>query len=208
MKVLLAAISGLVVAVALASPSRAAGDADVLFVSSGIADVGDEVTVTVGVAKTVGLPNGAWVIDITYDNTIMSAVACEPLAGSVCSPVFTDDTIRSTGATATAIEAPMDFARIRFRCDRGGRSSLSMSVSVWFDATGISQEKVELEEGIVTCTEQDVPEATATVLPALPNAGGQATPSKDACWFGVLLAVVGSGLLTGTLAFRRYASPR
>ncbi|MCH7699928.1 MAG: hypothetical protein IH865_13410 [Chloroflexi bacterium] len=153
MKVLFAAIAGLVVFVAFASPSQSVGDADVLFVGSGTAAVGGETTVTLGVAKTTGPPNGAWLIDISYDNTIVSATACEPLAGSACSPVFADDMIRSTGASAMGFEAPMDFARITFRCERAGESQLTLRVSVWGDATGFDQEQPELVKGSITCTE-------------------------------------------------------
>ena len=132
---------------------RATGESDILFVSSGSAEVGDETTVTLGVAKTVDPPNGAWTIDITYDNRIVSAVSCEALSGSVCSPAFTNDTFRSTGASAAGIEAPMDFARLTFRCEEAGESPFSMSVSVWFDATGMSFEELELDEGSITCTQ-------------------------------------------------------
>ena len=118
MRALLTVLVVTLVAVMSVSGVRASGEADVLFVSSGSAEVGDETTVTLGVAKTVDPPNGAWTIDITYDNTIVSAVSCEALSGSVCSPAFTDDAFRSTGAKAAGIEAPMDFAHLTFRCEQ------------------------------------------------------------------------------------------
>ncbi len=155
MRVLFSAILGIsLLAVMAASGLRAAGEADVLFVGSGSAEVGDETTVTLGVAEIADPPNSAWTIDITYDRTIVSAVSCEALSGSVCSPAFADDMFRSIGAIAAGIEAPMDFAHLTFLCEQSGESPLSMSVSVWSDATmPIGREKVEIEEGTITCAE-------------------------------------------------------
>ena len=153
MRVLLAILGTALFVVAAVSGLRASGEADVLFVSSGSAEVGDETTITLGVAELAGPPVGAWTIDISYDRTVVTATECVALENSVCSPLFDEDTIRSTGASATGLFAPVDFARITFLCDEPGESRLTLSLSVWGDATGIGQLKVELQEGTITCTE-------------------------------------------------------
>ena len=84
MSVLFAVLVAALLLVGSGSGLGASGESDVLFVSSGSAEVGNETTVTLGVAEIAGPPAGAWTIDISYDTTIVSAVACEPLATSVC----------------------------------------------------------------------------------------------------------------------------
>ena len=153
MKVLLAILGTVLWAALFGSGAGADGEADVLFVTSGSAEVGDETTVTLGVAELAGPPVGAWTIDISYDRTVVTATECVALKNSVCSPLFDEDTIRSTGASATGLFAPVDFARITFLCDEAGESRLTLSLSVWGDATRIGQLKVELQEGTITCTE-------------------------------------------------------
>ena len=154
MRVLLIFLVAALLLVGSGSGLRASGEADVLFVSSGSADVGDETTVTLGVAELIEPPLGAWTIDISYDRTVVTATECVALEKSVCSPLFDEDAIRSTGASATGLVAPMDFARITFLCDQPGESSLTLSLSVWADAAmPIGQRKVELQEGTITCTE-------------------------------------------------------
>ena len=153
MRFVLAILGTALLVVVSVSGLRATGEADVLFISSGSAEVGDETTVTLGVAELAGPPVGGWTIDISYDRTVVTATECVALENSVCSPLFDEDTIRSTGASATGLFAPVDFARITFLCDEPGESRLTLRLSVWGDATGIGQLKVELQEGTITCTE-------------------------------------------------------
>ena len=153
MRVLLAILGTTLWAALFVSGAGADAEADVLFVTSGSAEVGDETTVTLGVAELAGPPVGAWTVDIRYDRAVVTATECVALENSVCSPLFDEDTIRSTGASATGLFAPVDFARITFLCDEPGESRLTLSLSVWGDATGIGQLKVELQEGTITCTE-------------------------------------------------------
>jgi hypothetical protein len=200
MKTLLALTTAAVITSLSVVTSAAEGDADILFVSSGSAEVGDEVTVTLGVSKTVGAPNGGWSIDISYDNAVLSAVDCEPLHGSTCSPAFMDDTFRATGASLVAIEAPMDFARLTFRCGRAGVSPLNMEVNVWADATGFGEE-IDLDEGSITCSDEQPPvadlvaPATPTPIIGLPNTGNGSANSTSPALAAALVALTALALL-------------
>lgn len=155
MKVLLVTLVAALLVVASGSGLRAAGEADVLFVSSGSAEVGDEATVTLGVAEIAGAPVGAWTIDIAYDPTVVTATECVALEVSACSPPdYDDDRVRSTGKSQTGLQEATDFARFTFSCDREGESPLTLSVSVWGDGSKpFVQRKVEFRAATVNCSE-------------------------------------------------------
>ena len=155
MRVLLVTLVAALLVVASGSGLRAAGEADVLFVSSGSAEVGDEATVTLGVAEIAGAPVGAWTIDIAYDPTVVTATECVALEVSACSPPdYDDDRVRSTGKSQTGLQEATDFARFTFSCDREGESPLTLSVSVWRDGSKpFVQRKVEFRAATVNCSE-------------------------------------------------------
>lgn len=155
MRVLLVTLVAALLVVASGSGLRAAGEADVLFVSSGSAEVGDEATVTLGVAEIAGAPVGAWTIDIAYDPTVVTATECVALEVSACSPPdYDDDRVRSTGKSQTGLQEATDFARFTFSCDREGESPLTLSVSVWGDGSKpFVQRKVEFRAATVNCSE-------------------------------------------------------
>ena len=132
---------------------RAAGESEVLFVSSGSAEVGGETTVTLAVAELADPPLGAWQIDISDDNTVVTATECIGLAGSVCNHVFDEHTVRVAGASASGLTGTNELGTIAFVCDRLGESPLMLRLSIWGNAFGTDQRKVELEEGTITCTE-------------------------------------------------------
>ena len=132
---------------------RAAGESEVLFVSSGSAEVGGETTVTLAVAELADPPLGAWQIDINYDNTVVTATECIGLAGSVCNPVFDEDTVRVAGASGAGLTGTNELGAITFVCDRLGESALMLSLSIWGNAIETGQRKVEIEGGSISCTE-------------------------------------------------------
>ena len=153
MRVLLVILGTALLALAAASGLRAAGEADVLFVSSGSAEVGDETTVTLAVTELADPPLGAWQIDISYDNTVVTATECIGLAGSVCNPVFDEHTVRVAGASASGLTGTNELGAITFVCDRLGESPLMLRLSIWGNAIETGQRKVEMVEGSITCTE-------------------------------------------------------
>ena len=158
--------------------------------------VGQQGTVLIE-AELVAKPGlGAWTLDISYDNTVVTATECIGLAGSVCNPVFDEDTVRVAGASASGLTGRNELGTITFLCDRPGESPLMLRLSIWGNAIETDQRKVELEEGTITCRSE---------IPAdLPSTGGaELQPSSLPAT--VPLAVLGVVLLAAAFAFRRYA---
>lgn len=99
---------------------------------------------------------GAWTVDVTYDNSVVSVIACDGLpAGNVCNPAFDDDTVRVVGAVATGLEGDTVIGRIIFQCDGAGESPLDLFIETFADGTiGDPLELVpHVEHGAITCTE-------------------------------------------------------
>ncbi|MCH8009159.1 MAG: hypothetical protein IIC91_09865 [Chloroflexi bacterium] len=153
MRVSFALLGTAFVAVMAVSGLRAAGEADVLFVSSLTLKVGQQGTVLVE-AELLAKPGlGAWTLDISYDNTVVTATECIGLAGSVCNPVFDEHTVRVTGASASGLTGTNELGTITFLCGRPGESPLMLRLSIWGNAIETDQRKVEMVEGSITCTE-------------------------------------------------------
>ena len=153
MRVLFAILGTALLALIAVTGLRAAGESEVLFVSWGSAEVGGETTVTLAVGELADPPLGAWQIDINYDNTVVTATECIGLAGSVCNPVFDEDTVRVAGASAAGLTGTNELGAITFLCDRPGESPLMLRLSIWGNAIETEQRKVELQDAAVTCTE-------------------------------------------------------
>ena len=104
--------------------------------------------------QNIGEPGlGAWSLDITYDASIIAAVACGPQQGSVCNPAFAPNTVRVSGASATGLEGSNTLANISFRCAAEGTSALTLSVNILADATIGNPQPIEADaqDGGVTC---------------------------------------------------------
>jgi hypothetical protein len=114
---------------------------------------------------------GAWTIDVTYDPTVVSAVACIPENGSVCNPAFDDDTVRITGASAGGVVGDATLSALSFNCDVEGTSPLTLDVPLLVDATiGAPQDVTAgTQNGAITCTEGSTTPPTATP----PEGGGE-----------------------------------
>ena len=177
MRVLLVILGTALLALAAASSLRAAGEADVLFVSSLTLKVGQQGTVLVE-AELLAKPGlGAWTLGISYDNTVVTATECIGLAGSVCNPVFDEHTVRVTGASASGLTGMNELGTITFLCGRPGESPLLLRLSIWGNAIETDQRKVELEEGTITCTE---PPDLITLSPLDLQVGQQGTVLVEA----------------------------
>lgn len=189
-----------------------------LTVTDGTAEPGE--TGDVELISDVEEPGlGAWTADITYDNTVVTAVGCTEAAGSVCNPDFADDTVRVTGASATGHEGETLLATISFQCgDEEADSPLTLSVEVFSDATiGDPQpiEPAEFNDGTFTCevapdpTPTETPDVvdedpTPTTAPDLPPTGtGSATGGSGSLgWVIVALSAVALAGIAGFGAMR------
>ena len=181
--------------------ASAAGGAGVIHMESGQAGVGAEVILDLD-AQDIGPPGlGAWTVDVQYDNTVATAVACLPQNGGVCNAAFSDDTVRSTGANAQGLEGDNILAKLTFRCDVEGETDLTLTVQVLVDATVGDPQFIDasIVNGTLTCGEEPPPGvATATpttMAPAPPEAGTGDFSPGSAGYFGLLVAgLVGAGV--------------
>lgn len=170
---------------------------------------GGEATVELS-ALGIGDPGlGAWTIDVSYDNSVVSVSDCAEEAGSVCNPAFDDSTVRVTGASATGHEGDTVLAGITFECgDAEGTSDLTVTINVLADATvGDPQDiAATTSDGSITCAEPE-PDPTATtgdvVGPPDVGTGFDGSSSNGSLlWLVGLLAVIGAAGIAGFGALR------
>ncbi len=164
-------------------------------ISSGGASPGDsdEVTLT---ATDIGSPGlGAWSIDISYDDSVITAVGCTAGEGGVCNPNFADDTVRISGATAGGLEGDTTLGTIDFECNEdGGESDLTLDAATFADATigGPADIDVAISNGTFTCVSGGP--ATGT---------GFASDGSTNGWLLAVLAYLGvAALAVGALRWR------
>ena len=151
---ILVGIGAALVAVLVLAGSALAQDGGVS-VSDGSADADGSGDVTVDVLDVGGVGLGAWTIDIEYDSDLLTASDCEAEQGGVCNPEFTDNSVRVTGASAGGLDGDKVLGTITFDCDGEGESDLTISLSVFADATiGDPQDIIptaSVSNGTFTC---------------------------------------------------------
>ena len=159
-------------------------------VSDGSAEDGESADVTVS-ASNVGDPGlGAWTIDVSYDSDLLTATDCGAEQGGVCNENFSADSVRVTGASAGGLEGDTDLGSITFECNGEGESDLTISLSVFADATIGNPQDLDpsVSNGTFTCGEEDV--AGPGDLP--PTGTSFATGGSSLSWFIALFAVIGT----------------
>ena len=190
---LTAAIAALVLAGTAFAQDGGVGVSD----GSAPADGSGDVTLE---ATGVGDPGlGAWTIDISYDNSLLTATDCAPEQGGVCNEAFTDSSVRITGASASGLEGDTDLGSVTFECSGEGESDLTISVEVFADATiGDPQDlSPSVSNGTFTCGEDDMPEEP-TALPPTGTGIASGDSSSSLSWLVALFAVVGALGLAAT----------
>ena len=156
-------------------------------ISDGSAADGDSGDVTLSVSD-VGDPGlGAWTIDISYDSDLLTATDCGAEQGGVCNENFSDDSVRITGASAGGLDGDIDLGSITFECDGEGDSDLTLTLSVFADATiGDPQDlSPSVSNGTFTCGGE-----VAGDLP--PTGTGFTSGSSSLSWFIALFAAIGA----------------
>ena len=107
-------------------------------VSDGSAEDGASGDVTVDVTN-VGDPGlGAWTIDISYDNDLLTATDCSAEQGGVCNENFSDDSVRVTGASAGGLDGDTSLGSITFECCFSLICSLCKRINTTKSKTAIS----------------------------------------------------------------------
>ena len=159
-------------------------------VSDGSAEDGESGDVTVDVTN-VGDPGlGAWTIDISYDSDLLTATDCSAEQGGVCNENFSDNSVRVTGASAGGLEGDTSLGSITFECDGEGDSDLTISLSVFADATIGDPQDLDpsVSNGTFTCGAEV---AGPTDLPPTGTSFVSDGGSSSLSWFIALFAVIG-----------------
>lgn len=122
-------------------------------VGSASAAVSGEATVTIQATGIADPGLGAWTIDVAYDASLLTALACIPEHGGVCNPMFDPGVVRVTGASAGGVEGDNSLGSITFRCDAAGTSALTVDVNLLVDATIGDPQFIthSVTNGSVTC---------------------------------------------------------
>jgi len=153
----IAALAGALLAISVASAQTPAVTA-----GSTTTNVGLQGKVLLRAAD-IGSPGlGAWTIDVSYDPVRVNVVDCDPEQGGVCNPAFDGDTVRVTGTSIAGLAGDTTLASIVFACKQVGSSALTVSLSVFADATigGPLTIDAATENGKVTCQEEGKPTPT------------------------------------------------
>lgn len=112
------------------------------------------------IAHDIGAPGlGAWTIDIIYDPSVVTPLACGQQAGGYCNVDFASNLVRVSGAKAEGLLGDIQLASITFRCERTGATALSLSLRAFHDATDGEPMFINAEtiEGAVYCNSQAAP---------------------------------------------------
>ena len=177
----------------IAGTASAQGGAT-LSVSDGSAGTGgqDDVVLDAGSIADPGL--GAWTVDITFDDSVISAVDCSAEQGGVCNEAFAANMVRITGASAGGLEGDTTLGGVTFECGSAeGSSPLTLSINVFADATIGDPQDISptIINGTFTCADA-APTATPILVTDFGPVGtGGPDGGTSFGWLIALLAVVG-----------------
>ena len=193
------AVIGAAIAVLILAGTAFAQDGGVS-VSDGAAEDGGSADVSVD-ATGVGDPGlGAWTIDVSFDNSLLTATDCGAEQGGVCNENFSDSSVRVTGASAGGLEGDTNLGSITFECDGEGESDLTITLSVFADATignpqdldpSISNGTFTCGEVVVVCASDEVLVNGVCVKDVGKPGTGFTSSSSSLSWFIALFAVIG-----------------
>lgn len=222
----LAAIAlALVVGVVAASQAGAANET----VRLGRATVapGAQGTVTLEALDIASPGLGAWEIGVTYNSSVVTAVACAPGTGSVCNTHFSSNQVRVVGAFASGHVGDSALAGITFECaNRAGTTSLTVTVLVLADGTVGTPRAIaaDVVHGSIDCTgaaggaptrrptrrateapAEATPNATAGGgITGLPKTGGGSSGDGQLFWLFAGLSAAGfAAMASAALATKR-----
>jgi hypothetical protein len=135
----------------------AGGSNVTLTIADGTAAVGGTVVLELD-ALHVGTPGlGAFTVDVSYDSSVASAASCkspENQGLGFCNANFASGKVRAVGAIAEGKSGDVPLATITFKCDKAGRSDLTISVDTLADATIGNPTDISHTEqgGSITCS--------------------------------------------------------
>lgn len=186
---------------ALAGPAHA--DANHVTAGSVTVDnTGDSSTVEIR-AEAPADALGAWNIDVSYDDAVITVDGCTVPGIAVCNPAFVSgETVKLTGAAAPGLTGDNLLATISFTAvgAAGECTDLTVVVNQFVDGTEQANETdPSITDGEVCVAEAatDAPTDAPTATPAdLPDTGGAPASGSNAAAYllGIIgLAVIASG---------------
>lgn len=125
---------------------------------------------------------GAWTIDVRYDPSVVTVVACTAQQGGVCNRSYAEDTVRVAGTSVYGLPGDTVLASIGLACQRVGESDLTVSLDVLVDANPGDLRPIDAApaHGRVTCTDEPEPTATPTKEPGATPPGSEPKLPGDA----------------------------
>lgn len=157
----------------LAVASRASAGTATVSAGSGATSVGLNTEIALR-AMSVGEPGlSAWTVDVSYNPEIVNVTDCDPEGGGVCNPAFGAHTVRANGTNLNGLVGDSTLATLVVRCKMQGSSELTVTLSVFADATigGPLPIDAAVVNGKVTCLAEGVP--TPTPKPTEPPPGAK-----------------------------------
>ena len=143
-----------VAAAFLPGAPRASAEGEIVSIDSVTVAAGEQGTVDLSALGIQAPGLGAWTVDVVYDDSVVTPVACAPHAVAFCNLEFAPNTVRVTGARASGLQGDITLAGITFECFREGGTTLAPGLPAFADAAvgGPHQIAVAIQNGRITCT--------------------------------------------------------
>ena len=154
-----AAAFAFALAAGLFASSQASAQDPTISIGRATLAVGSGVTLDLNALDIDDPGLGAWIIDISYDPDLVTAIACDSHPAGLCNADFTESAVRTIGATAGGLEGDLTLVSITFQCLDVGTTALAVNATEVADATiGDPQDiDVEVEHGSVGCVSSAPP---------------------------------------------------
>ncbi len=176
------AASAIVLAASLFSGTVASAAGPTIRVDSVDSYVGGMAKVDVSI-EDVGPPGvGAWTVDLHFDAEILTAVDCtSQQGGGICNEAYGPGTARVVGTNIHGLEGDASLAIAALSCKKAGESALTLTISVFVDATPGDPTDIETKvaNGMAICAEQ-ASKPTPTPPGSDPKVAGDANCDGEA----------------------------
>ena len=161
------AVFALAISVVMLAATSASAQDELISIDSITITPGGGTTLEVNALNMPAPGLGAWSIGVEHDPSILSALSCSPVPGSVCNVDFSARQVRIVGASASGLTGDSVLASITFNCNRAGVSDLVIDVSEFADATVGGPQPIVfmVQNGRISCS------ASSPVPPGPPLRG-------------------------------------
>jgi len=176
LSLLVAAGGALALTFGMFSLSSASASGPTVGVDSFSGQVGAVSKVNMTVADIPEPGAGAWTIDLTFDPDVVTGVACTPSqGGSVCNAQFDSGQVRVVGTNIYGLAGDATLASIGLACKAPGETALTLSLSVFVNATPGDPQDIDakIANGTAVCSDEPVPTTEPPPTPTPPDSGSK-----------------------------------